>query len=92
MYLGLFLLTPFLNLIFNNLKSQKDAKILLLVLFVMIGLCGIVNIYNFESTEWWKCPSSDNDYFQIIPKWWGSIYPIFYYFLGAYLRKYPLNI
>lgn len=92
MYLGLFLLTPFLNLIFNNLKSQKDAKILLLVLFVMIGLCGIVNIYNFESTEWWKRPSSNNDYFQIIPKWWGSIYPIFYYFLGAYLRKYSLNI
>ena len=26
MYIGLFLLIPFLNLIFNNLKNQKEAK------------------------------------------------------------------
>ena len=92
MYIGLFLLIPFLNLIYNNLNGKQEKRILMIVLFCLIGLNGIVNIFKFGDIEWWKNPSTNGEYVQIIPKWWTSIYPIFYYFLGAYLREFKLKI
>lgn len=92
MYIGLYLLIPFLNIIFNNLKSKKDIKILLITLIILCGLPTVLNIYNFSSTQWWKTPSLSNTYLKIIPDWWNQIYPIFYYFLGAYLSKYKIKI
>ena len=92
LYIGLFLIIPFLNLIFNNLKNKKQAKILLVTLLVLSGIPNIINIFNFSSMSWWANPAFDNDYFKILPSWWISIYPLFYYFLGAYLSKYKINI
>lgn len=92
MYAGLFLLIPFLNLIFNGLKSRKQALWLIIVLFVLTGLPGIINIYRFDSLEWWFAPGQGKDYFQIVPEWWDWIYPLFYYFVGAYLSKYKCSL
>lgn len=92
MYIGLFLIIPFLNLIFNNLKNQKQAKLLLMTLILLIGLPASINIFKFDSFEWWMQPSVNSEYFRIIPQWWMGTYPIFYYFLGAYLRKYEIKI
>ncbi len=76
MYIGLFLIAPFLNIIINNFKSKKDFKILLITLMF---LTGIPNFFN-------------SLFFKVFPSWWSIIYPIFYYFLGAYLYKYKENI
>lgn len=92
MYIGLFLIIPFLNLIFNNLKNQKQAQLLLITLILLIGLPASINIFKFDSLEWWMQPRVNSEYFRIIPQWWMGIYPIFYYFLGAYLRKYEIKI
>ncbi len=92
MYIGLFLIIPFLNLIFNNLKTEKECQMLLIILFIMIGLNGILNIYRFDNIEWWMQPSSNLKYNKIVPDYWITIYPIFYYFLGAYLSKFKLKI
>lgn len=92
MYIGLFLLIPFLNLIFNNLKDKKQAKCLLFTLIFIIGIPCILNIFNFDSADWWQNPSMSNKYTKLVPSWWTSIYPIFYYFLGAYLSKYEIKL
>lgn len=92
MYIGLFLLIPFLNLIFNNLKNKKQAQILLITLILLIGIPSVVNIFNFDSLEWWQTPAINKKYVKLWPAWWTSIYPIFYYFLGAYLSKYTLKL
>jgi len=92
MYIGLFLIIPFLNIILNNLKNKKEFKLLLIILFFSIGLPNIINIFKFDSLEWWKEPILSNNYIKILPSWWVSTYPIFYYFLGAYLKKYPIKI
>ena len=92
MYIGLFLLIPFINLIWNNLSSQK-AKLALIITFVCLtSLPTMTNIYNFESLEWWKTPYLSTEYRQIIPDWWTRLYPLTYYFLGAYLREFPLKL
>ncbi|MBD5081001.1 MAG: acyltransferase family protein [Ruminococcaceae bacterium] len=88
MYLGLYLIIPFLNIIFNNLKDKKQALYLLGALFAVCMLPSFVNIFRFEEAEWWLDPGSSKEYFQILPQWWDRLYPIFFYFLGAYLSKY----
>ena len=92
MYIGLFLLIPFLNLIWNNLPSKK-AKLALIVTFVVLtSLPTMTNIYNFEVKGWWKTPYLSTDYRQILPDWWTKLYPLTYYFLGAFLREFPLKL
>lgn len=88
MYLGLYLMIPFLNIIFNNLKDKKQALYLLGALFAVCILPSFFNIFRFEEAEWWLDPASSKDYFQILPQWWDDLYPVFFYFLGAYLSKY----
>ena len=65
MYIGLFLLIPFLNIIWKNLKTEKQKKYLLVTLLFLTAFPSIVF---FKGVTYW-----------II------IYPVTYYFIGAYL-------
>lgn len=74
MYIGLFLISPFLNLIYNNLNCRKDKNILILILVFMTACPEFFNgklngLINF-------------------PGYWCDIYPIMYYFIGCYIREY----
>ena len=91
MYIGLFLLIPFLNLVFNNIDQDK-AKKLLITMVVLVGIPSVLNIFNFGSLSWWKQPSSSAKYAKIFPGYWMSIYPIMYYYLGAYLSRYKVKL
>ena len=92
MYLGLFLIIPFLNIIYNHLPSQKWKLFLVLIFIILTALPSIVNVYNFDSAEWWLLPSSSSTMYKIIPEWWVSIYPITYYFIGCYLSEFGLKV
>lgn len=92
MYIGLFLLIPFLNLTFNGLESKKQKQLLLVTLIVLTALPSIINIFNFEIVGWWKNPNISSSYSQLIPSWWTRLWPLTYYFLGAYLKEYTLEI
>ena len=37
-------------------------------------------------------PSADKSYNKLIPGWWTGMYPVTYYFIGSYLREYPLKL
>lgn len=82
MYIGLFLLAPLLNVIFNALDREK-LHILLGTLILIIALPAAFNplLKNV--------PEVSYVYF---PNWWQSLYPILYYFLGAYVAKYRIMI
>jgi len=80
MYLGLFLLIPFLNLIYNNItKIQK--KVLIGILMFLTSLASITNNLMFHGVAT-----------NIFPDWWIDIYPITYFFIGKYLCDFPLKI
>ena len=87
MYIGLFLLIPFLNLIYQNLRDKRQKQCLIVTLLILTALPGITNIYNFYMDGWWKTPSLSTDYQKIIPAYWISIFPLTYYFIGCYLRE-----
>ena len=88
MYLGLFLLIPFLNILYNALPSQKCKIGLVLTFVVITALPSVLNIYDFESFP----GTSSSAFSKIVPAWWESLYPITYYYIGCYLSEYRLNI
>lgn len=71
MYLGLFLLMPFLNLMFSGLGTRRQRLVLIASFFVLSHLPSLLNIR-----------------LQLLSVWWKNLYPITYYFTGAYLAEY----
>lgn len=71
LYFGLFLLIPFLNIIYNSLDS-RNKKLLLICTFFSLSIL----------------PSLLNQFIQLYSIWWTRLYPICYYFIGAYFSEY----
>lgn len=71
MYIGLFLLTPFLGAAWGAL-SRRARGALVVSLLCMTAL-----------------PATLNAFVAVVPDWWVNIYPLTYFFLGAWLRTYP---
>lgn len=92
MYIGLFLLIPFLNLIWNGMTTKTQKRGLLLTMLFLTALPSVVNIFNFDLPGWWSFPSSSDAYVKILPAWWTAFYPVTYYFAGAYLREFPARL
>ncbi len=88
MYIGLFLLVPFLNLIYNNLTSQKQKKVLVFTLIILTALPSILNVYDLTTLLPFLSHIPSTGHNKIIPDWWTSLYPITYYYIGAYLKEY----
>lgn len=83
MYIGLFLITPFLNLIHKSLNNAKDYRILLLILVLLTGFPAFFNSLVSQKAFFKALTFSD---------WWTRIYPITYYFIGAYIKKYQVKL
>lgn len=92
MYIGLFLLIPYLNILYHGLDSRRSKQYLLLTLLLLTALPAVVNVYRFSEPQWWLKPSGSTAYHPLLPDWWTGIYPITYYFIGCYLREYPLKL
>lgn len=82
MYIGLFMLAPLLNVAINTL-DRKKLHILLGALLFVIALPANFNPL-FNNIHKISC-----FYF---PDWWQGFYPILYYFIGAYIAKYRIEI
>ncbi len=82
MYIGLFLLIPFLNLAYHGLKVRRHKLILiftLVFLTVLPELCKSFAPYYADYT---------GVALDIIPDFFADLYPITYYFIGAYICEY----
>ncbi|MBO5408707.1 MAG: acyltransferase family protein [Clostridia bacterium] len=92
MYIGLFLLIPFLNLIYHGLQGKGQKKVLIFTLISLTSLPTVLNIFNFSVPRWFLTPYLSREYQPLVPDWWVGIYPITYYMLGAYLKEFPLKL
>ena len=91
MYIGLFLLIPFLNMIYNGLDSKRNKQILLLTMLALTTLPTLANSFNPISPSWWAAPAAGAPV-SILPRWWLGFYPVTYYFTGCYLREFGLRL
>ena len=85
MYIGLFLLIPFLNMIWQNLKTKRKEHFLLISLIAITILPAAFNVYDFSADNWFSAESTSN--WKLFPSFWTDFYPITYYFTGAYLAR-----
>lgn len=74
MYIGLFLLSPFLNAAWQGMGDRERGALVITMLLVT------------------AVPPVTNILGQILPDWWTGLYPLTYYFLGAWLREHPVKI
>ena len=73
MYLGLALLIPFLNAVWSTISDQTGHRCLILILMALTILPSAMDMLLGHS---------------LLPDWWKGLYPVTYYYLGAYLREY----
>lgn len=76
LYGGLFLLIPFLNLAYNSLPCRGHKRILILSFFLLSALPF----------------SALNAFVSICAYWWQRLWPISFYFIGAYFGEYRPKI
>lgn len=92
MYIGLFLLVPFLNLAYNKLKNKRQKQVLVFTLVFLTIIPTLFNIFNFDNPAWWSDPKSSDTFAKLVPSWWMGFYPIAYYFTGCYIREYGIKL
>lgn len=76
MWIGLFLLIPFLNILYKGIGNKRHKQLLISTLAVMTFLPIFTNRYDQH----------------ILPAFWTSIYPLSFYYIGSYIREYRPEI
>lgn len=89
MYFGLFLLIPFLNILFHVL-SKKHQGYLIISLAIIIVLPKVLSFVPFDTAK--NYISDDSKTSVILSNFWANFYPILFYYIGGYLRKHGLQI
>lgn len=82
MYIGLFLLIPFLNVMYHGLKGKKQKQLLLGIFLLLTSIAPVINHFTAATGEKG----------QLLPDYWYGLYPFTYYFLGMYLKEFPVKI
>ncbi len=72
MWIGLFLLTPFLNILYKHIPDKRTKQVLIATLFLMTAVPSLTNRYEQH----------------IFPDWWQTIWPLLFFFIGCYIREY----
>lgn len=87
MYIGLYLIIPFLNILWENC-AEKEQNVLLLSLLIIVCAPSIVSNFNLDSTRFWQ--SSLNNYTKLAPEFFLNIYPFFYFLLGKFINEHKI--
>lgn len=72
MWIGLYLLAPFLNILSNGIKSSKTSIILIITLYVMSYLTLTTN----------------REGLKVLPGYWSNLSPLACFFFGSHIRKF----
>lgn len=89
LYIGLFLVIPFLNLIYKGLKNKTQKQVLIFTLILLTSLPAVINIWNLSSFKFWNVDTGTT---KILSEYWVCLWPFTYYFIGAYLSEYKIKI
>ena len=72
MWIGLFLLTPFLNMLYKAIPTKRQKQILILTLYALTALPDLFNRYGFH----------------LVPGFWAQCFPLTFFFIGTYINEY----
>lgn len=92
MYFGLFLLIPYVNTLYNGLPDDRSRRGLIVTLMLLTAATGVTNCFQFSPESGWQIAYEGAESQILLPGWWQKLYPLTYYFLGAYLKDHPLKL
>ena len=73
MWIGLALLTPFLNYLYKAIPTMREKIIGILILFALAALPDLLNRYGMY----------------VVPGYWSdACFPLMFFFMGAFIREY----
>lgn len=72
LYICLYLMIPFLNIMYHQLETKKQKVLLLAILVILTAGPSLLNKFGVA----------------LIPSYFESFYPLTYYFMGAFLSEY----
>ena len=72
MWIGLYLLTPYLNIGYNAIPDRRMKRILILILFMLTAIPYFANRYEQH----------------LMPAFWMGIYPVLFFMIGRYIKEY----
>lgn len=75
LYIGLFLLIPFLNILYNHLETLRERTILVITFLILTACPSLFN---------------RNGYY-IFPATFTCLFPVTFYFIGAYIHEYKFK-
>lgn len=78
MYIGLFLLSPYINILYKNINTRTQKIILIAILLFITGVPDFLN-HKLRGILFF-------------PDFWVTIYPITYYLIGCYIREYQIKL
>ena len=81
MFVGLFLLIPFLNILYQRLETKENRIKLIVVLFVVCSLTTTFRVFH---------PARYT--LNLFSNYWASAYPLLYFYIGKFLKDYPINM
>lgn len=90
MYIGLFFMIPYLNILYDALDGKQQRRGLVLTFVCIIMLPEVTNILSVESGQWLGFRLHTDEYQTLLPDYWHSFFPVAYYLIGRHLREYPL--
>ena len=72
MWIGLFLMAPFINILYKAIPTKRMKQWLILILYLLTALPDFGNRYGMH----------------LFPAFWEGLYPIMFYLIGSYIREY----
>lgn len=72
MWIGLFVLTPFLNILYKGISTKRHKQVLIVTLVLLSLMASFCNRYDLK----------------VWPAFWEKLFPLAYFFLGSYIREY----
>ncbi|WP_042462555.1 acyltransferase [Neobacillus dielmonensis] len=78
MFIGLFLLSPYINILYKNIATKKQKVVLILV---FLFITGVPTFFNLKARE-----------VLFFPDFWVGIYPLTYYLIGSFIREYQVKV
>lgn len=77
MFIGLYLVIPFLNMAYRAIPNRRLKLTLIGILIFLTAAPSIPLVFNTKEF-----------YFDILPDYWTIAYPVTYYLVGVYFREY----
>ncbi len=84
MYIGLFMLIPFINVLWNTL-DLGSKNLFIISMLILTALPCITNGLDLNNTNFWQ--GTKDSYTQILPEYFVGLYPVTYYVIGCYLKE-----